>query len=93
MKILFKDTFISRLERQIQYISLDSPKIARKFYKELFIRIKEIPANPYRYRKSIYFNDEEIRDMIFKGYTKVFRINKQAIEIFGFVKFQEKSTE
>lgn len=93
MKILFKDTFISRLEHQLHYISLDSPKRARKFYKELFARIKEIPANPYRYRKSIYFIDDTIRDMVFKGYTVVFRITEQEIEIFGFVKFQEKAID
>ena len=46
MKIIFKDTFVNRLESQLDYISLDSPKRARKFKNELFIRIKEIPTNP-----------------------------------------------
>ncbi len=31
MKILFKESFLKRLENQIEYISLDSPKRARKF--------------------------------------------------------------
>lgn len=47
MKIVFKDTFINRLESQLNYISLDSPESARKFKTGLFIRIKEIPTNPY----------------------------------------------
>ena len=34
--------------------------------------------------------DDFIRDYIFKGYTIVFRIAKMQIEVFGFVKFQEK---
>ena len=93
MKIVFKDTFINRLENQLDYISLDSPKRARKFQSDLFRRIKEIPDNPYRYRKSIYFTDELIRDLVFKGYTVVFRINENTIEIFGFVKFQNKPTD
>ncbi|MBN1185599.1 MAG: type II toxin-antitoxin system RelE/ParE family toxin [Bacteroidales bacterium] len=88
MKIIFKDTFISRLERQIDYISKDSPARARKFKNELFNRTKEIPSNPYKYRKSIYFNDIQIRDLIFKGYTIVFRIVSDSIEVFGFVNFQ-----
>jgi plasmid stabilization system protein ParE len=88
MKIVFKDTFLKRLENQIDYISIDSPKRARKFKNELLLRIREIPKNPLRYRKSIYFDKEEIRDLIFKGYTIVFRINDDQIEIFGFVKYQ-----
>jgi plasmid stabilization system protein ParE len=92
MKILFKDTFIFRLEKQIDFISLDNPGNARKFKNELFYRIKEIPSNPYRYRKSIYFDDPAIRDLIYKGYTIVFRIADR-IEVFGFVKFQKKPTD
>ena len=90
MKILFKESFVIRLEKQIQYISLDSPIRTQKFKTELLLRIKEIPKDPYHHRKSIYFNDEMIRDMVFKGYTIVFRINQDIIEIFGFVKFQNK---
>jgi plasmid stabilization system protein ParE len=89
MKIVFKDTFITRLENQIEYISLDSPKRARKFKSELLNSIKGIPANPYLYRKSVYFKEESIRDLIFKGYTIVFRITEHSIEVFGFVKYQK----
>jgi plasmid stabilization system protein ParE len=90
MKIVFKDTFITRLENQIEYISLDSPKRARKFKSDLLNAIKGIPSNPYQYRKSVYFKEESIRDLIFKGYTIVFRITEQTIEIFGFVKYQKE---
>ncbi len=48
---------------------------------------------PYAYRKSIYFNDKNIRDLIFKGYTIVFLITENKIEIYGFVKYQEKPTD
>jgi plasmid stabilization system protein ParE len=75
MRILFKDSFLERLENQIDYISSDSPKRARKFKNDLLSRIKEISDNPYKFRKSIYFDNSNIRDLIFKGYTVVFRIN------------------
>lgn len=71
MKIGFKESFLIRLENQIEYISLDSPKRAIKFKNDLLSRIREIPENPYKYRKSIYFEDAEVRDLIFKGYTIV----------------------
>ncbi len=53
-------------------------------------RIREIPDNPLKYRKSVYFQEESIRDLIFKGYTVVFRISENRIEIFGFLKHQQK---
>jgi len=31
--------------------------------------------------------------IVFKGYTIVFRINKNRIEVFGFVKFQNNPTD
>ncbi|MBN1597850.1 MAG: type II toxin-antitoxin system RelE/ParE family toxin [Bacteroidales bacterium] len=93
MKIVFKDSFLNRLENQIDYIAQDSPARARKFKNDLISRIKEIPNNPFRYRKSIYFNSDDIRDLIFKGYTVVFRITEDRIEIFGFVKYQNSPTD
>ncbi len=47
---------------------------------------------PYSNRKSIFFEDVEIRDLVFKGYVIVYRINKtkELIEVFGFAKYQEK---
>ncbi len=93
MKIVFKDTFVKRLSRQIEYIAMDSTKRAGNFKNQLIKEIKKIPQMPYTYRKSIYFNDKNIRDLIFKGYTIVFRITENKIEIFGFVKYQEKPTD
>ncbi len=89
MIIIYKDTFVSRLERQIRHIAYDKPAAAQKFKKDLLAKIKTIPANPLIFRKSIYFDNDSIRDLIFKGYTIVFRINNNQIEVFGFVKFQE----
>ena len=93
MKVVFKDTFIIRLENQIEYIALDSPERARKFKSDLLRSIKKIPSNPYIYRKSIYFEEESIRDLIFKGYTIVFRISEDSIQVFGFLKYQKDPTD
>ncbi|APG66506.1 hypothetical protein LPB136_13295 [Tenacibaculum todarodis] len=93
MKIVFKESFVKRLENQLRFIAKDKPKAARKFKKDVLIKIKTIATNPYLYRKSIYFEDESIRDLIFRGYTIVYRITKKQIEVFGFVKYQEKSVD
>ncbi len=88
MKIIFKDTFLKRLSRQIDYIVKDSRHRATKFKNELLKEIQQITKRPYSYRKSIYFEKDEIRDMIFKGYIIVFRITEKNIEIFGLTKYQ-----
>ena len=93
MTIIFKDTFLSRLRSQIKYISNDSPNRATKFKKDLFHKIRSVPKNLTIYRKSIYFDDYLIRDLIFKGYTIVFRINENTIEVFGFVHYHKKVTD
>ena len=43
---------------------------------------------PLKSRKSIFFEKDEIRDLIFKGYIIVYRINydDDSIEVFGFTK-------
>ncbi|HUH74169.1 MAG TPA: type II toxin-antitoxin system RelE/ParE family toxin [Chitinophagales bacterium] len=89
MRIIFKESFVNRLDNQIDFIAIDSPARARKFKNDLLDKIREIPENPYRYRKSIYFDSNEVRDFIYKGYTIVFRISQNTIEIFGFVKYQD----
>lgn len=95
MKIKVLSSFSDKLADQVEYIAQDKPKAARKFKKDILKRIKEIASMPYKYRQSIYFEDENIRDLIFKGYTIVYRIfpDKKEIEIFGFMKYQEKLTE
>ena len=75
MKIIFKDTFIYRLESQLEFIARNNPANSRKIKDELFNLIKAIPINPRKHRKSIWYDDEDIRDLIFKGYTVVFRIH------------------
>ena len=79
MKIIYKESFVNRFENQLDFIAEDKLSAARKFRKDILERIKEIPSNPYSFRKSIYFDNVLIRDLIFKGYTIVFRINEDQI--------------
>ena len=90
MKIRYKESFRIRLNRQLAYIAKDNPANARKFRDKLKETIESIKENPYRCRKSIYFDNDSIRDLIFKGYTVVYRISKESIDIFGLTKYQEE---
>ncbi|AHM63388.1 hypothetical protein D770_25725 [Flammeovirgaceae bacterium 311] len=91
MKIKITKGFRDKLNAQVEYIAKDKPAAARKFKNDIISRIKGIPAKPYIYRKSIFFDREDIRDLIFKGYVVVYKINEgsQTLEVFGFTKWQE----
>ena len=67
----------------LEYIAQDKISAAKKFIDEIDKLIDDLPNFPFKYRKSIYFQDENIRDLIYKGYTIVYRVNiaKKRIEI------------
>ncbi|MCV6607495.1 MAG: type II toxin-antitoxin system RelE/ParE family toxin [Campylobacterales bacterium] len=90
MTIEYKSSFQLRFNRQLEFIASDSPNRARKFRDELKKELNDMKDTPLICRKSIYFDDENIRDYIFKGYTITFRINKENLEVFGFTKYQKE---
>ncbi len=88
MKIKFQEEFLFELNSQIYYISKDKPFAARKFKSDLLRNVKKDLKNPFNFKKSQYYDDENIRDYIFKGYTIVYYIHtaENVIYIFGFIK-------
>ncbi len=85
MIITRTDEYQKELLIILKYIAKDKITASKKFKKELNEQIDKIPNFPYKYRKSIYFNDENVRDMIFKKYTINYEIdlNKNTIFIFS----------
>jgi len=77
MQIEFDGKFEESLKLILEYIAKDKLSASKKFRKDLFTQIKNLSNFPYKYRKSFYFDDENIRDMIFKGYTIVYEIALQ----------------
>lgn len=91
MNLKISQSFKNRLAAQVEYIAQDKPSAARKFKSEILERIKEIPEMPFKHRKSIFFDREDIRELIFKGYVIVYKVDTQSqtIEVFGFTKYEE----
>lgn len=92
MKIVRSQAYIKSLQETMQFISLDSKARALNFKHQLDTHIDDLDNMPFKFRKSIYFNDNNIRDLIFKGYTVVYKINttKDTITIIGLRNTQEK---
>ena len=70
---------------KLDYIATENPKAARKFKNELIFSCKNILHMPYKHRKSIYHDDENVRDLIFKGYTVVYMIEDEVVSVFAII--------
>jgi len=68
--------FKDELEAIVDFIAKDSVNRALAFYDELLVKINKIPENLYIHRKRLKLNDENIRELIFKGYTIPYEIDK-----------------
>lgn len=91
MKIKFTTEFRDKLNRQIDFIASDKPGAARIFKNELLVRIRSIASMPFSNRRSVFFDDDTIRELVFKGYIVVYKVDKEekVIKVFGFTKFEE----
>ena len=91
MRVRISKSFKEKLNDQVEFIAKDKPSAARKFKSEIVQKISEIPQMPFINRKSIFFDRKDIRDLIYKGYVIVYKINERGkiIEVFGFTKYEE----
>ena len=75
MQIKLDKKFEINFNSILDYIAKDKLSASKKFRKDLFEQIKNLPNYPYKFRKSFYFNDEKIRDMTFKKYTIIYEVD------------------
>jgi plasmid stabilization system protein ParE len=66
MKIKILKSFSDKFIRHLQYITADKPKASIKFKRNLLSEIKKIIHFPHKHRKSIFFENEDIRDLVYK---------------------------
>ena len=85
MKIIRSRKFQINLLLVLQYIAKDKVSASKNFQKELDKLIKNTPNFPYKYRQSIYFDDKNVRDLIYKKYTINYEVNleENSIEILN----------
>lgn len=89
MNFEFDDRFIKALSDIESFIALDSLERAEKFKNDIIDKISSLDFMPKRCRKSTLANDESIRDLIFKGYIIVFKIQNDTIKILYIYKENE----
>lgn len=55
----------------------ESIKVKNTFKNDLYKALKKLDFMPYKFRKSLVFDDENVRDFIFKGYVIPYKIDKE----------------
>jgi plasmid stabilization system protein ParE len=91
MKIKLTIEFNYDLKDIVDFISKDKPIAARKFKIEIIKKIQKDLKQPFLFKKSIYFEDENIRDYVFKGYTVVFKadIELETVSVVAILKHKK----
>lgn len=90
MKIIKDTKFVSQLIDILRYIAKDKKSVAIKFDRELDALIKDLTNYPLKYRKSYYMDNEAYRDLIYKGYTIIYKVEAEQILILEIFKWQDR---
>jgi len=92
MQIIREETYLLSLEIILDYIANDSINRAFDFLSKLDNKINNLVNMPYKCRASLYYKDDNIRDLIFKGYTIPYLIDsrKETIVILDIFKWINK---
>jgi len=90
MRIIYDPKFVSKVKEIREYIAKDSEVRAELFLSELQSHIEDIPVFPYKFRQSKWFKNENIRDLVFKGYTIPYWIQKDKIVVLDIFKWTDR---
>ncbi len=74
MKIIESHKFKLKLRIITDHIKKDKRSASVNFAKNLKKTIKNLNNSPFKYRQSDYFDNENIRDMTFIGYTVIYKV-------------------
>lgn len=83
MKIETTERFINDLRQIAEFIAKDSKQKAQNFKNELNTQISKIALIPLSARKNLEVDNENARDLIFKGYVIPFLCIKRKNHAFS----------
>ena len=91
MVIVRRREYLDGMKAILSFIARDSVNRAMFFKHQLDGKIDNLVYFPYKYRQSVHHSSKNVRDLIYKGYTIVYRVNIQEdkieiLEIFKWTK-------
>ncbi len=92
MIIIRKREYLTALKSILLFIAKDSKNRALNFKNQVDNKINNLVNFPYKFQQSKNHKDENVRDMIFKGYTITYLIedDKDRISVLDIYKLVEK---
>ncbi len=90
MRIVYEESFKNSLKEILQFIAEDKQFAAKKFNDNLLTSLGDLQYNPKMYRKSFYSDDDDYRDMIFKGYTITYKVEYDQIKVLDIFKWKNR---
>ncbi|PHQ64917.1 MAG: plasmid stabilization protein [Sulfurimonas sp.] len=91
MEIVYEESFSKSLFKILTFISKDKKSSAVKFKNNLKEKIELLKLSPFMCRKSKYTDDKNYRDLIFKGYTTIYKIEENQIKILDIFKWEDRA--
>ncbi len=89
--VIVKDTvFIEQLKSILRYIAQDKRSAAINFERELNKKLLLLLETPYLYKPSHYFDDNRYRDLVYQGYTVIYKIDNDDILVLEIFKWIDK---
>ena len=89
-EIIVEPEAVEDLQNIFEYIKKqDSQYKATNFLNELKKKIASLNTMPMRCRKSLYVEQENTRDLIYKGYTIVYQVRDVSVNILAI--FRQKA--
>lgn len=86
MKIIYTDRFSFEIKQIARFIAFDSESRANAFVDNVERACLNLVDMPYKCRKSFKFDDENVRDLIYKGYVVPYLVENECISILGIYK-------
>jgi hypothetical protein len=86
MTILSSELFQSQLKDILNSLADEDVKVAQNFKMYLDTILFNMPTKAKKYKKSIYFDDENIKDIQHQEYTIIFLIENDTYVILGITK-------
>ncbi len=90
MTIIKDENYLSQLFTILSHIRKDKPSVPKKFERELTEKINLLKISPFMCRQSYYFDDKAYRDLIYSGYSIIYKIEEEKIIILEIFKWQNR---
>jgi plasmid stabilization system protein ParE len=91
LQIVYEESFSKSFLNILTFISKDKKSSAIKFKNNLKEKIELLKLSPLMCRKSKYIDNENYRDLIFKGYTTIYKIEEKQIKILDIFKWEDRA--